>query len=348
MPAEKRARTAKDGLAGGGGAAGGSSGSKFTMKAKPANGAQDKGKGKGRQQQQDHDDDDDEQEEDLEDLDDSEADDMSGLEAAGDEDDSEGEDSDEDDIVAANEDAQSRQKKKRKRALPQQAFGDLLSSLISAPAPTKPLRPLHPPPAAEALEKRALKQLQANKHEREERGHISDVIAGWGPRPLVPFSQWSKAEVASGGSGGDASADSGSGAASVGLGGAEKEKELRRLAQRGAVRLFNAIKAAQTTEAAPNALARAGASSSRLAAIKGEAAGGSRRSSSPAGSVTSATSAAGRASPGPAPLEGTINRNPNMLGTKGKQEALANLSKASFLELFKAGGGGAAKPRLAA
>ena len=125
MPAEKRARTAKNGPAGaGGGAAGGSSGSKFTMKAKPANGAQDKGKGKERQQQQDGDDDDDEEEA-LEDLDDSEADDMSGLEAAGDEDDSEGEDSDEDDIIAANEDAQSRQKKSA-RHIPLSANPSLL------------------------------------------------------------------------------------------------------------------------------------------------------------------------------------------------------------------------------
>ena len=107
--------------------------------------------------------------------------------------------------------------------------------MISAPAPSKPLRPLHPPPSVEALEKKALKLLQATRHEREERGHVADVIAGWTARPNIPFSQWGKVNE------GDTSFE-------YSVGGADKEKELRRLAQKGAVRLFNAIKAAQSTE----------------------------------------------------------------------------------------------------
>lgn len=232
----------------------------------------------------------------------------------------------------------------RKRALPQQAFGSLLSSLISAPAPTKPLRPLHPPPAAEALERKARKQLLANKHEREERGHISDVIAGWSARPNIPFSQWSRLET-----------EDAPQTVEYGQGGAEREKELRRLAQRGAVRLFNAIKAAQTTEA--DVLA---GGSGRVAAIKADT-GASRRAikqASPAASV--ASTAAGST----APAGGPVGRQANMLGSRGKQEArksligitlllrpadtlsiVANLSKASFLELFKTGT--AAKPKVA-
>ena len=196
----------------------------------------------------------------------------------------------------------------RKRALPQQAFGSLLSSLISAPAPTKPLRPLHPPPAAEALERKARKQLQASKHEREERGHVSDVIAGWSARPNIPFSQWNRLE-------GESSSSSAQQASiEYGQGGAEREKELRRLAQRGAVRLFNAIKAAQTTEA--DVLA-GGGPASRVASIKNESGAGSGRAikeASPAASVASA--AAGSTNAG-----GPVSRQANMLGSRGKQEA---------------------------
>lgn len=164
----------------------------------------------------------------------------------------------------------------RKRALPQSAFGNLLSSLISAPAPTKPLRPLHPPPSAEAQEKRALKQLQAKKHEREERGHVADVIAGWTPRPNTPFSQWNRIDLETLQNDGSANPDAQS------LGGAEKEKELRRLAQRGAVRLFNAIKAAQSTEASgatTPAIAASSSGTARLAAIKNDAAAAGDRKS---------------------------------------------------------------------
>lgn len=230
----------------------------------------------------------------------------------------------------------------------------MLSSLISAPAPTRPLRPLHPPPSEEALERRALKLLQANRHEREERGHVSDVIAGWTARPNLPFSQWNRIDE------GDATVE-------YTTGGADKERELRRLAQRGAVRLFNAIKAAQST--ATEASAAAAPATTRTASIRASASRAIKEAS-PAASVAST----GSAKLAEDPLASADKRKLNLMGGRGKQEAcewsflaryltlpcalpssqtltfraspVANLSRASFLELFKSGGG-AAKPKLA-
>lgn len=180
----------------------------------------------------------------------------------------------------------------RKRALPSQAFGSMLSSLIAAPQPTKALRPLHPPASAEALERRARSALHAQKYEREERGHVKDVIAGWAPRPNVPFSEWT-------------SIDNTDSKVEYAIGGAEKEKELRRLAQRGVVRLFNAIKAAQYTEET--------VTKSGVAAIKADdstSAGRAIKDASPAPSA--AGSVAGML---------PVTRASNVLGSRGRQEA---------------------------
>lgn len=182
----------------------------------------------------------------------------------------------------------------RKRALPTHAFGSMLSSLIAAPVPTKQLRPLHPPASAEALERRARNALQAQKHEREERGHVRDVIAGWTPRPNVPFSQWNSID--------DTDAES---KVEYALGGAEKEKELRRLAQRGVVRLFNAIKAAQYTEETVN--------KSGVAAIKAEEPTSSRQAIKDGSPAPSATGSIAGVQP--------VTRAPNVLGSRGRQEA---------------------------
>lgn len=166
----------------------------------------------------------------------------------------------------------------------------MLSSLIAAPQPTKALRPLHPPASAEALERRARSALHAQKYEREERGHVKDVIAGWSARPNVPFSEWT-------------SIDTSDDKTEYSIGGAEKEKELRRLAQRGVVRLFNAIKAAQYTEET--------GSKSSVAAIKAEDA---------------ASRAIKDASPAPSASESVVGMLPvtrasNVLGSRGRQEA---------------------------
>ena len=187
----------------------------------------------------------------------------------------------------------------RKRALPQPVFGSLLSSLIHAPTPSKPLRPLHPPPSTEAIEKKALKSLQATRHDREERGHVADVIAGWTARPNLPFSQWSRVSK------GKASTEYMSG-------GADKEKELRRLAQKGAVRLFNAIKVAQSTEKT----AESATAPTRQAAVK-SVARNQLKEASPTGSLTpSVVSSKPSLS-----IAGSDRNKSNLLGTRGKQEA---------------------------
>ena len=181
-----------------------------------------------------------------------------------------------------------------------------------------------------------MKALQARRHEREERGHVPDIIAGWTPRPKIPFSQWSKLD-------GIRAEDT-----ELASGGADKERELRRLAQRGTVKLFNAIKAAQTTATS----ADAGTAVVALPAPRPASAGRAIKEASPAVSVAPsvASTATGIAS--------AHSRSANLLGTKGKQEAcegrwavqswswadhstaVTNLSKASFLDLFKT----AAKP----
>lgn len=194
----------------------------------------------------------------------------------------------------------------RKRALPSQAFGSMLSSLISAPQPTKPLRPLHPPASAEALERRARNALQAQKHEREERGHVKDVIAGWTARPNVPFSEWNSI---------DATSDK----VEFGIGGAEKEKELRRLAQRGVVRLFNAIKAAQYTE---EAVTKSGVSAIKAADAPSSAK--AIKDASPA--PTTSGSAAGLL---------PVTRAPNVLGSRGRQEARKDLLQSCHLRCVR-------------
>lgn len=121
---------------------------------------------------------------------------------------------------------------------------------------------------------------------------MKDVIAGWKARPNVPFSEWSSVDVT------DDKVE-------YAIGGADKEKELRRLAQRGVVRLFNAIKAAQYTEES--------ATKSGVAAIK-------------AAETQSSARAIKDASPAPSAMGSTagllpVTRASNMLGSRGRQEA---------------------------
>lgn len=136
--------------------------------------------------------------------------------------------------------------------------------------------------------------MQAQKHDREERGHVSDVIAGWTARPNIPFSQWNSVNL-----------NEQDNNVEYALGGAEKEKELRRLAQRGVVRLFNAIKAAQYTEET--------VSKSGVAALKADE-GTSRQAIKDASPAPSASGSNG------AGLQ-PVTRASNVLGSRGRQEA---------------------------
>jgi hypothetical protein len=112
-----------------------------------------------------------------------------------------------------------------------EAFGTVLTGLLNAPPATARLRPLKPP-AHPNLERRAHAAVRTSKHIQLERGHVKDVIGGWAPRPSKPFSEWADVQETTVVGEGE-------------MGGAEKERELRRLAQRGVVKLFNAIRAAQ-------------------------------------------------------------------------------------------------------
>lgn len=96
-------------------------------------------------------------------------------------------------------------------------------------------KPLHPTASDTAIERKALKLVQHQRHEQREHAHVKDVIAGWGPRPKKPFSQWTTQET---------SRDwvPPSDPDQFVPGGAEGEKVLRKLAQRGTVKLFNAIR----------------------------------------------------------------------------------------------------------
>ena len=127
---------------------------------------------------------------------------------------------------------------------------------------------------------------------------MRDVIAGWGARPALPFSQWesTSAREFERAQNGEVEGETG----------AEREKRLRKLAQRGVVRLFNAIGAAQ---GAP------------LKAEKEEAKKRKREAGeSDAGST--ATTTVGIEGPG-----GKVLRRPNVLGGRGKGEARESVAR---------------------
>ncbi|KAJ6621650.1 Rrp15p-domain-containing protein [Mycena sp. CBHHK59/15] len=107
----------------------------------------------------------------------------------------------------------SRQTMKRKiRASGTSTFGATLKSLLNTDAPST--LPLSLKPSVgrkrndEKLELRAKKVLQVEKKETEDKGRITDVIGGWG---------------------------------------GESERTLRKVAQRGVVKLFNVIQQSQTS-----------------------------------------------------------------------------------------------------
>ncbi|KIK70897.1 hypothetical protein GYMLUDRAFT_32972 [Collybiopsis luxurians FD-317 M1] len=109
----------------------------------------------------------------------------------------------------------SRQTKKRKiRATHASAFGATLQSLLNTEAPSSVPLSLKPSIARkrndEKLEIRAKKVLQVERKEKEDRGRITDVIGGWG---------------------------------------GESERALRKVAQRGVVKLFNLVQQAQNQAA---------------------------------------------------------------------------------------------------
>ncbi|KAI0652122.1 Rrp15p-domain-containing protein [Trametes meyenii] len=104
--------------------------------------------------------------------------------------------------------------KRKRRATDAVNFGATLQSLLTTNAPEAPLS-LKPSLARkrkeEKLEAKGKQVLQVEKKEKEDRGHITDVIGGWG---------------------------------------GEGERALRKIAQRGVVKLFNAIQQSQAASSA--------------------------------------------------------------------------------------------------
>ncbi|ORX36949.1 Rrp15p-domain-containing protein [Kockovaella imperatae] len=192
------------------------------------------------------------------DEDDEEEDEASdGMDESGDEfDESEELDTDEE-ISRSKSDKGSRPIKKKKGPTSAETFGSTLTSLLSEPGPSKRSRAtiedskpstkqpssisvkstpkanpilslshikLPPSKATLSLERRAARKVKQEKEEKEDRARVRDVVEGW--------------------------------TAADGTGGMEFEKGLRKVAQKGVIKLFNAILAAsKASESAPLTLA---------------------------------------------------------------------------------------------
>lgn len=219
--------------------------------------------------------------------------------------------------------------KRKRRAKSPTSFGIMLSQALKASeksSATGPSTTLHPTSRLanriakqQAASEAQRKQSAATRHELQERGHIRDIIGGWTPRPAVPFSEWLI-------QGPQKWRDEG-----AYIGGASQEKALRRLAQTGVVKLFNAIRAAQNVDeedAKASLPTLSGAQKRKLNKLVGSKIGKKDSQVDDTVNPTEVPEA-----------ENAVGRfKPNILGSRGKDEALANLSKATFLELIKTGG----------
>ncbi|KAH9944152.1 CTLH/CRA C-terminal to lish motif domain-containing protein [Epithele typhae] len=120
----------------------------------------------------------------------------------------------EDEIAEAKLVKSKKTSKRKRRATDATNFGATLQSLLTTNAPAAPLS-LKPSVAKkrkeEKLEAKGKQVLQVERKEKEDRGRITDIIGGWG---------------------------------------GESERALRKVAQRGVVKLFNAIQQSQAASAA--------------------------------------------------------------------------------------------------
>ncbi|KAI0274769.1 Rrp15p-domain-containing protein [Gloeopeniophorella convolvens] len=121
----------------------------------------------------------------------------------------------EDEIADAKRTKSKKTAKRKHRATDASNFGATLQSLLTTDAPSGLPLSLKPSVARkrndEKLELKAKKLLQVEKKDKEDVGRIKDVIGGWG---------------------------------------GESERALRKIAQRGVVKLFNAIQQSQASAAA--------------------------------------------------------------------------------------------------
>jgi len=90
----------------------------------------------------------------------------------------------EDDIAAAKASKSKKTLKRKRRATDPSSFGATLSALLSTNAPSSLPLSLKPSAARkrneEKQELKVKKAQRIEKKEREDKGHISDVIGGWG------------------------------------------------------------------------------------------------------------------------------------------------------------------------
>lgn len=181
------------------------------------------------------------------------------------------------------------------RPTPAPTFSLALNHLLSLPPTASTLAPRNAPPSAntQRLERRAKNLIRETKANHLARGHVRDVIIGWGARPALPFSQWDSTSARE-----FQRAQEGDLNGEIVETGNEREKRLRKLAQRGVVRLFNAIGAAQ---GAPGKAEREEIKRRKLET--------GTENGSEAGTESGAT------------VGGKVTKKPNVLGGRGKGEA---------------------------
>jgi len=141
--------------------------------------------------------------------------DASGSEGSGSGDEADSSPDTEDEIAEAKTTKSKKTLKRKRRATDTTRFGATLQSLLNTDAPSTLPLSLKPSIARkrrdEKLEQKGKKVLQVEKKEKEDKGRIRDVIGGWG---------------------------------------GENERALRKVAQRGVVKLFNVIQQSQAASSA--------------------------------------------------------------------------------------------------
>ncbi|SPO20950.1 uncharacterized protein UTRI_00427 [Ustilago trichophora] len=155
------------------------------------------------------------------------------------------------------------------------------------------------------LSARAARIALEQKRRREERCHVKDVIGGWGPPGVLPALEDEDGNIIETPFAAEDEAEKLQEFASQG-GSQTYERKLRKVAQRGVVKLFNAIRAAQTTT--EDDLEEAEAKQNAAKANAGK---------------TATSAAAGKKA-----------------GLASKDARLADLSKSNFLDLIKKGSKG--------
>ncbi|KZW01971.1 hypothetical protein EXIGLDRAFT_637719 [Exidia glandulosa HHB12029] len=169
----------------------------------------------------------------------------------------------EDEIALAQNKKSTKTSKRKRRAVSPTRFGNQLQILLGTQVPQEQPLALNPSAARQRAQDKAdvknRKAVDVARKEKEDRGRLTDIIGGWG---------------------------------------GESERALRKIAQRGVVKLFNAIQQAQDATAVASG-----------------------------GKVS-------RPDPG---AKDKRKGKDNLLG-RGKEMAAASMDKDSFLNLIKSGG----------